>query len=111
MLEGTVSRSKVIALGCLTAWSLLYLLMFLFLFDSRHFGAAFMAVHVVTMLVVLGLMGVYIIDLSRNSHVESDQRVPWTVAILLFGVFAMPVYWYQHIWSAHAGATAEPEER
>lgn len=40
---------------------------------------------------------IYIVLAARKPDLEA-MRVTWIIALLVLGPFAMPFYWYHHIW-------------
>lgn len=50
------------------------------------FGLIFTAVQII-----------YIIHAAKNPNIEA-MRVTWILCLILLGPFAMPFYWYHHIW-------------
>jgi hypothetical protein len=112
-------KSTKILLGIATVWPIAY--MFLFVVGmfamvvllphsdgstpppqpgSPFFPLAFLgifAAHILTMLVIVGLMAFYIVRIFKTP-MEEAMKIMWTVLICMFGVFAMPVFWYLYIW-------------
>ena len=41
----------------------------------------------------------YLVHAGRNPNLH-DRKVAWIILMVLFGVFAMPIYWFQFIWRA-----------
>jgi hypothetical protein len=69
------------------------------------FFAAFIAVHLFTMLWIMGLTVFYMVNVFRNDRVDKDKKVLWAVVIFMGNMIAMPIYWYLYIWKeAHAGS-------
>jgi hypothetical protein len=63
-----------------------------FLFRSVLF------LHFVTLIIVIGLVGVYVHNVYNNDSLTGDQKIIWTILILFAGVIAMPIYWYNHLY-------------
>lgn len=61
------------------------------------FTALFVA-HLFIMLLWLKLILVYLRFLFKTNAVPTEQKAFWTVVILLFGILAMPVFWYLYFW-------------
>jgi hypothetical protein len=103
-----------ILLAIATVWPFLYMVLFvLFAFFSVFFmprsgspeGGGIpdlfliiFPLHLLTMLLIMGLMVFYIVNIFRNDRVEKDKKVLWAVVLFMAGMFAMPVYWYLYIW-------------
>lgn len=52
-----------------------------------------------TMPVYFGALHIfYIVHAARNTK-TGPMHTTWIVCIILFGVFAMPFYWYHYIWN------------
>jgi hypothetical protein len=60
--------------------------------------AGLFAAHLLTILLMLGLMPFYIILVVKNGQLDDTMRIVWVVLICMLGMFAMPVYWYLNIW-------------
>ena len=100
-------------LGIATLWSLAYtvfLFVSLFLhFTSMVFGIpqrnifleffdTMFIVHLGTMLWIIALTVFYIVHVVKNPVLKNEMKAIWVVAVLMGSVFAMPVYWYLHVW-------------
>lgn len=59
---------------------------------------ALFGAHLLTILLMLGLMPLYVILAVKSSRLDETMRIIWVVLICMLGFFAMPVYWYLHIW-------------
>jgi hypothetical protein len=55
------------------------------------------AAHFLAMLLGIGLLVVYILDVVNNPDVPSDKRVLWAIIILLGSFVGMLVYWFVHM--------------
>jgi hypothetical protein len=44
------------------------------------------------------LMMLFTIDAVRNKKLTQHQRRDWILGIILFPFYALPFYWYHHIW-------------
>ena len=60
--------------------------------------AALFAVHLFTMLLIMGLMAFYIVQVVRTDRLDQNMRILWTILICMVAMGAMPVYWYLYIW-------------
>ena len=68
---------------------------------STLFGIGFVglfAALLITMLLMMGLMPLYIILVVKSDRLDQTMRIVWVVLICMLGIFAMPVYWYLHVW-------------
>lgn len=63
----------------------------------ENFDVLFVA-HLAAMVWILALTILYIVHIAKHPSVKSEMRVVWIVAVLMANVFAMPIYWYLHIW-------------
>ena len=105
-----------VALGAATLWPFLYMVIFFgFIFSSILFSpgtgpgfpaafAVLFALHIFTMLLIMGLSIFYIVDVFRNNRVDKDKKALWAVVIFLGNMIAMPIYWYLYIWKEAAVA-------
>src|SRR6185369_4576249 len=105
-----------VALGAATLWPFLYMVIFFgFIFSSILFSpgtgpgfsamfAVIFALHIFTMLLIMGLSIFYIVDVFRNNRVDKDKKALWAVVIFLGNMIAMPIYWYLYIWKEAAVA-------
>lgn len=108
-----MNKSIKILLGLATLWPFVYIILFLvFVFSTiffmpgtrgdesgpPFFFAAFMAVHIFTMLWIMALTVFYMVNVFKNDRVEKDKKVLWAVVIFMGSMIAMPIYWYLYIW-------------
>ena len=49
---------------------------------------------IITALLILG----YIIFIAKTNRVPKDKQMLWIIAIIVFHVLAMPVFWFHYIW-------------
>lgn len=56
------------------------------------------AFHLITILLMMGLMPFYIILVVRSDRLDQTMRIVWVVLICMLGIFAMPVYWFLYVW-------------
>ena len=100
------TRPVAYLLFVLSLWPIvdLFLLLafmgYMFAVDAKEGYEAFryvFVVHIATMMLLFALMATYLIHLFRNDRLAPDRRILWAVVLLLFGVFAFPVYWWLHV--------------
>ena len=60
--------------------------------------AALFAAHIITILLIFGLMPLYIVMVVKSPQLDETMRIVWVVLIAMMGFFAMPVYWFLYIW-------------
>jgi hypothetical protein len=60
--------------------------------------AGLFAAHLITILLIMGLMPLYIILVVKSDRLDQTMRIVWVVLICMLGMFAMPIYWYLYIW-------------
>ena len=99
-------RPVAYLLGLLSIWPPVYFVLFLafmgyvFAASPKHGFDAFRAIflfHIGTMLLSFALIAVYLVHLFRTDQLSSDRRILWAVVLLLFGIFAFPVYWWLYV--------------
>jgi hypothetical protein len=108
-----MSTTKRILLGMATLWPMLYIFVFMafvmgMMFiapDSTSSGppVAFMVIfplHMLTILGIFALIAAYLVMAIKNKGLEDNMRIIWVILFVTFGVFAMPVYWWLHVWNA-----------
>ncbi len=66
--------------------------------DSAVYKTAIM----ILLLVIAGITAlvdtiVFVVKAMKNKRIESDMRVIWAACIVLFGMFAYPVYWIVYL--------------
>ncbi len=37
----------------------------------------------------------------NSPHVPQSKRIGWAIALFVFNMFALPVFWYRYIWRPH----------
>ena len=99
-------------LAVLTAWPLVYFFVFVgFLVvtvagglgDAEPDGMrALFALHIATMLIIIGLLIFYVVHAYRSPRVPEDRRVLWTILLLFGSMVAMPIYFWLYIRPADA---------
>lgn len=53
------------------------------------------------LMVILGtwvLLATYIVYIFKTHYVPKDKKALWAVVIFLGNMFAMPIFWYLHVW-------------
>ena len=108
-----MTKSTKIFLGIATLWPFLYSIVFfiffisLFLFMPESGGeesgppfafVVLIALHLFTMVWIVGLTVFYIVNIFKNDRVDKDKKVLWAVVIFMGSIIAMPIYWYLYIW-------------
>ncbi len=112
-----MSRQAKIIVGVATFWPIVYVAFFVgfiaALVISQGFGSpqvggpddgvpkwfiVFLLFHIMTGLLVIGLMIFYIVDLFRNPRVPGEMKALWAIVLFLGNLVSMPVYWYLYIW-------------
>lgn len=73
------------------------------------FFAVFIALHLFTMLWLMGLTVFYMVNVFRNDRVDKDKKVLWAVVIFMGNMIAMPIYWYLYIWKEVPAGTSDLE--
>jgi hypothetical protein len=67
------------------------------------------AVIALALAMLLGLILVlfYLLRIVRDPAMHAMTKLVWVIALSAVGVFALPVYWYLHVWEG-AGRTSRP---
>lgn len=60
--------------------------------------AGLMAIHMLSVLLMVGLMPLYIILAVKNESLDQTMRIVWVVLFATMGVLVSPVYWYLYVW-------------
>lgn len=113
-----LKRSTKILLGIVTIWPAAYMFLFfvgivslMFLLPSDAGSTpsqpgsqlitigffSLFAVHILTIFASMGLMAFYIVRVFKTP-LDEAMKIMWTVLICMFGIFAMPVFWFLYIW-------------
>ena len=111
-----MSKGGKLLLAGATVWPILY--MFIFVgtaFFTVIFGesepaglwAIIIPLHLLTMLLIFGLITFYIVNVFRNERIKPDMKAVWAIVLFMGSMFAMPVYWYRFIWRDHIDAVPE----
>jgi hypothetical protein len=64
------------------------------------------AVHLFTILLMIGLMPFYVILAVKNERLDQTMRIVWLVLLCTLGLLANPIYWYLYIWRNPSVATS-----
>ncbi|PAU93345.1 hypothetical protein CK503_11435 [Aliifodinibius salipaludis] len=64
----------------------------------------------VIILLTLGLFVFYIVHLIQNSFLDTEKRILWIVVVFLLYGFAIPIYWYIHIWKRNTAEAIKADE-
>ncbi len=113
-LAGKLRRPVRLLLGVVTLWPFLYFVAFVgffvvqFLSVARSTGPSgggpptwfvvTLLLHAATILLSIGLLVVYIVDVFKNDRVARDMKVLWALVLFMGGPIAMPIYWYLYFW-------------
>jgi predicted membrane channel-forming protein YqfA (hemolysin III family) len=90
----------------LSVWPIVYFFLFLgligyvFVASPQNGFDAFryiFLVHIATFILMFALMATYLVHLFRDDRLPSDRRILWALVLLLFGIFAFPVYWWLYV--------------
>jgi hypothetical protein len=60
--------------------------------------AIIIPLHLLTMLLIFGLMVFYIVNVFGNDRIKPDMKALWAIVLFMGNAFAMPIYWYLYIW-------------
>ncbi len=100
-------------LGILSILPLLYIVVFFALFISAFVhiasggnpGSSFLVffptlivVHFAMILLIFGLIIYYCILVMQNEMLDENKKLLWMVLIIIGNTFALPFYWYFHIY-------------
>jgi len=121
-----MSRNSKILLGLATVWPILYIFIFVIFVafmafymaaDFAHGGmppshppvAFFVLIplHILSILLVGGLLTYYIVDLFRTTRIPNDMKALWAVVLFFGNIISMPIYWYLFIWKEPKANTDE----
>lgn len=64
---------------------------------SRNFEISFL-LHQILLGYILLLAVSYLLYLYAFDSISKKGKTIWTVLIVTFNVFAMPIFWYKHVW-------------
>ena len=117
-----MSRARAIVLAVLTAWPLLYVMLFVGIISWTVMSAALgsydsdgppmlfrvlFVLHFLTMVEMVLLLVVYIVYLLRTDRIAQDKKALWAVVLFCGNMIAMPVFWYLYIWKEPGAETPE----
>ena len=108
-----MSTTKRLLLGLATFWPVAYMFIFMGFFMLTFLGmqsgpdsdglpvtfAVIFPLHMLTILGMFALMGTYLYLAVKNPHLPDNMRIIWVILFVTFGMFAMPVYWWVHVWN------------
>lgn len=107
-----VARPLVAAIGVIAVWPLLFFAALAAtlaglradpaLLSSTPEFALWFRVYLVTMVVTVGLMAYFVVDVFNNDRLDADARLAWLAALFFGNVFVFPVYWFAHMWRGGA---------
>ena len=100
-----MSRPAKLALGAITIvpilWMVVWFAYLAYIFASdgpaEGFTAMFVGMAAVVLLTV-ALSVFYGVHAWRNPLLRHDERVLWTLLVVLANAFTQPAYWYLHVW-------------
>ncbi len=61
-------------------------------------------------LLALGLFIFYIAHIIQNSFLDTEKRILWIVVVFLVYGFAIPIYWYIHIWKENSAKATKADK-
>lgn len=109
-----VARPLVAAIGVIAVWPLLFFAALAATLAGLDADPARLAstpafalwfrLYLVTMVVTVGLMAYFVVDVFNNDRLDADGRLVWLAALFIGNVFVFPVYWLVHMWRG-PGAT------
>jgi len=114
----TLTKPQKILVGALTAWVVLYPLLFILVVFSTVFSTfwtaqftnsepspvtmipffAFFPLHCLTILLQLGLSGFYLAHIIKNNTGSETVRIILGIGVFMLAYIAMPAYYYLYIW-------------
>lgn len=56
------------------------------------------ALHLLTMLWVIGLMAFYMIYLFRTDRIAQDRKALWAIVLFMGNMIAMPIFFMVYVW-------------
>lgn len=59
---------------------------------------AVFAVHMLTIVLLLGLITIYIVLAIKNEQLDQTMKILWVVGLCMLTMITMPIYWYLYIW-------------
>ncbi len=64
---------------------------------------SFMLIFILTNTLTLALVIFYIVLISREPDLTSEQKYGWYWTLFILGFFAFPTAWYKFVWKANRG--------
>jgi hypothetical protein len=64
---------------------------------------SFMLIFIFTNTLTLALVIFYIVLISREPDLTSEQKYGWYWTLFILGFFAFPTAWYKFVWKANRG--------
>jgi len=64
------------------------------------------AVAFLTVAETVGLLAFYVVYVFRNAGIAPGKQFVWIGMFVLWSVFAMPLFWYLHVWPKNGTPTA-----
>jgi len=115
------SKPVAYLLAVLTVWPVIYIGLFMSVFMFTFVSIGHKAsgppidvfkyvfpLHCLTMLIIFGLTGAYVVHAFRNDELSSDKRTLWVVVLFMGNMLAFPVYWWFYIRPGASQKTAVP---
>lgn len=111
--SSTTSAAGKIILGLFTFLPFIFFIVMMCLFGfmfmrvftgdqgQSEFPQVFISVIVFQMIMIicsLALMIIYIIKAFTNPVIGQVEKIIWVIVIFMFGMVAMPIYWFFYIW-------------
>ncbi len=105
-----LGKTGKVLLGLATLWPIIYMALFFIGAISmvsfageqgppRLFPIIFV-LHFLTIVWAWGLIVFYIVYVFKSDRVPKEKKALWAAVLFLGNMFAMPVFWYLHIWRA-----------
>ncbi|MEL6345668.1 MAG: hypothetical protein AAFV53_21345 [Myxococcota bacterium] len=104
-----MSRSQKVALGLLTHWPILYMVVFVSFWLASFFAmqsggdaivgmmAVIFPLHALTMLVTMGLWLFYIVHTVQNTRLTDNDRLVWIIVHATVGMIGWIAYFWMRI--------------
>lgn len=65
---------------------------------GREYLVVFLLYATAQIVVTLGLLLLFAIDLSKNDRIAQDSKLVWGLVLFFGNVFALPLYWFLFFW-------------
>jgi hypothetical protein len=108
-LAFTRNQAKLLGVFSLFPCCWILLLMVVFL-TAGHSGliqpilpGSIMIIFILTNTLTLALVIFYIVLISREPDLTSEQKYGWYWTLFILGFFAFPTAWYKFVWKANRG--------